>query len=61
MNYAYHKSVSICDVCVPFLSHTDLTELTDIISLDVNVFVSSVCTNPLRITPIHRIICCWTR
>ena len=38
MNYAYHKSVSICDVCVPFLSHTELTELTDIISLDVNIF-----------------------
>ena len=38
MNYAYHKSVSICDDCVPFLSHTELTELTDIISLDVNIF-----------------------
>ena len=28
---------SVTSVC-PFLSHTEITELTDIISLDVNVF-----------------------
>ena len=29
--------LSVTSVC-PFLSHTELTELTDIISLDVNIF-----------------------